>query len=109
MQVHPETGKPSLLLGGFAQWITGFPTGISSDFLRIFQSYVTRPEHIARWRWRPGDVAMWDNRGSQHYAVNDYGDNVHRIVERVVVAGKIPIGLDGTPSRPIRVAEGPGD
>ena len=49
--------------------------------LRVFASYVTRSEHIVRWRWSAGDVAIWDNRATQHYAVNDYGD-AHRVMQR---------------------------
>jgi alpha-ketoglutarate-dependent sulfate ester dioxygenase len=98
VRVHPETGRPALLLGGFARQIVGFPSDVSYALLRIFASYVTRPEHIVRWRWKPGDVAIWDNRATQHYAVNDYGD-AHRVVQRVTVSGVRPVGLDGWQSR----------
>jgi alpha-ketoglutarate-dependent sulfate ester dioxygenase len=94
VRLHPETGRPSLLLGGFAQNLVGLPHDVSRDLLRIFGSYVTRPEHIVRWRWQPGDVAIWDNRATQHYAVNDYGD-AHRVVQRVTVTGVRPVGQDG--------------
>ena len=94
VRIHPETGRPTLLLGGFARQIVGLPDDASRDLLRIFASYVTRPEHIVRWRWQPGDVAIWDNRATQHYAVNDYGD-AHRVMHRVTVAGARPVGLDG--------------
>lgn len=94
---HPESGRPSLLLGGFAKKIVGMPDGVSSELIRMFQSYVLRPEHLVRWRWQPGDVAVWDNRSTQHYAVNDYGDQ-YRHVERVTVAGGVPEGPDGRPS-----------
>jgi alpha-ketoglutarate-dependent sulfate ester dioxygenase len=94
VRVHPETGQPTLLLGGFARQIVGLPFDASRDLLRVFGSYVTRPEHIVRWRWQPGDVAIWDNRATQHYAVNDYG-GAHRVVQRVTVSGARPVGLDG--------------
>jgi alpha-ketoglutarate-dependent taurine dioxygenase len=94
VRVHPETGRATLLLGGFARQLVGLPSDVSRDLLRVFASYVTRPEHIVRWRWRPGDVAIWDNRATQHYAVNDYGD-AHRVVQRVTVSGVRPMGLDG--------------
>jgi alpha-ketoglutarate-dependent taurine dioxygenase len=90
VRLHPETGRPSLLLGGFAQSLVGLPGDVSRDLLRIFASYVTRPEHIVRWRWRPGDVAIWDNRATQHY----YGAS-HRVVQRVTVSGARPVGQDG--------------
>jgi alpha-ketoglutarate-dependent sulfate ester dioxygenase len=94
VRLHPETGKPSFLLGGFARQIVGLPDEVSRDILRIFASYILRPEHIVRWRWQQGDVAIWDNRATQHYAVNDYGD-AHRVVNRVTVSGLRPVGVDG--------------
>lgn len=51
-----------------------------------------------RWSWQPGDVAVWDNRSTQHYAVNDYG-RVGRQLQRVTVAGDVPVGPDGVRSR----------
>lgn len=47
-----------------------------------------------RWRGQVGDVAIWDNRATQHYAVNDYGDQ-HRVVRRATVDGDVPVGVDG--------------
>jgi alpha-ketoglutarate-dependent taurine dioxygenase len=101
VRVHEETGRRSLLLGGFAQHVSGLSSSVAADLLRIFQSYVLRPEHLVRWRWRPGDVAMWDNRSTQHYAVNDYGE-ARRRMERVIVAGEVPVGVDGSRSRSLR-------
>ncbi len=97
VRVHSETGEPALLLGGFAQRVVGHSTTESVDILRTLQSYVTRPENTVRWHWNRGDVAVWDNRSTQHYAIYDYGTE-HRQVQRVTTAGDIPIGLDGSPS-----------
>ncbi|MEY2431387.1 MAG: alkyl sulfatase [Acidimicrobiaceae bacterium] len=97
VRVHPETGERSLVLGGFAQTIVGFGPQASRDLIRILQDYVTRPENTVRWRWRAGDLAIWDNRATQHIAVYDYG-NEHRRAERVTVAGPVPVGVDGRPS-----------
>jgi alpha-ketoglutarate-dependent taurine dioxygenase len=58
---------------------------------------VTRPENIVRWQWREGDVAVWDNRSTQHYAIYDYGRE-HRRMQRVTTAGAAPVGFDGRPS-----------
>jgi alpha-ketoglutarate-dependent sulfate ester dioxygenase len=55
---------------------------------------VERPENGMRWHWAAGDVAIWDHRATQHYAVDDYGD-ARRIVRRVSVAGTAPVGIDG--------------
>jgi taurine dioxygenase len=94
VRIHPETGEKSLVLGGFAQSIVGFGPQASRDLIRIFQDYVTRPENTVRWQWRVGDLAIWDNRATQHVAVYDYGD-AHRRGERVTVAGPVPVGVDG--------------
>ncbi len=97
VRTHPETGEPALLLGGFAQRLVGHHAAESADILRTLQAYITRPENTVRWHWRAGDVAVWDNRSTQHYAIFDYGSR-HRRVQRVTTAGVTPVGLDGRPS-----------
>ena len=92
--MHPETGERSLVLGGFADTVVGLGPQASRDLIRILQDYVTRPDHTVRWRWRAGDLAIWDNRATQHVAVVDYG-KAHRRAERVTVAGPVPVGVDG--------------
>lgn len=97
VRVHPETGERGLFIGGFAQSIVGLSSSESRDLLRIFQSYVTRPENVVRWTWAPGDLVLFDNRSTQHYAPDDYGD-LPRLLHRVTVAGDVPLGVDGEPS-----------
>jgi alpha-ketoglutarate-dependent taurine dioxygenase len=97
VRVHPETGERSLVLGGFARSVAGFAPQAGRDLIRILQEYVTRPEQTVRWQWRAGDLAIWDNRATQHYAIFDYGTE-HRRGERVTVAGPVPVGVDGRPS-----------
>jgi alpha-ketoglutarate-dependent sulfate ester dioxygenase len=101
VRVHPETSERSLVLGGFARTAVGFSPQASRDLIRILQEHVTRPEQTVRWRWRPGDLAIWDNRATQHYAIFDYGSK-HRRGERVTVAGPVPVGVDGRPSVAIK-------
>jgi alpha-ketoglutarate-dependent taurine dioxygenase len=97
VRVHPETAERSLVLGGFARTVLGFSPQASRDLIRLLQEYVTRPEQTVRWPWREGDLAIWDNRATQHYAIFDYG-SAHRRGERVTVAGPVPVGVDGRPS-----------
>jgi len=94
VRVHPETGERTLVLGHFVKKLLGYPTADSEHLLKLLDSYVTRLENTVRWRWSAGDVAIWDNRATQHYAINDYGDQ-HRVVRRVTIAGDIPVGVDG--------------
>ena len=97
VRVHPETGERSLVLGGFAQKVAGLGPQASRDLIRILQEQVIRVENTVRWRWRVGDLAIWDNRATQHIAVFDYG-KAHRRGERVTVAGPVPVGVDGRQS-----------
>jgi alpha-ketoglutarate-dependent taurine dioxygenase len=98
VRVHPESGERGLFIGGFATRIAGLSTTESRDLLRLLQAYVTRPENVFRYRWSPGDVVAFDNRITQHYAPDDYGD-LPRLLHRVTVAGDVPVGVDGTASR----------
>lgn len=99
VRVHPETGERNLLLGSFVKRIEGLARDESHRVYDLLQSYVTAPENTVRWRWQAGDVVIWDNRATQHYAVNDYGD-AHRVVRRVTIAGDVPVGVTGERSRP---------
>jgi len=94
VRVHPETGERGLFIGGFAQRIVGLSGSESKDVLRLLQAYVTRPENTVRWQWAPGDVVLWDNRITQHYAPDDY-DDLPRRLERVTIAGDVPVGVEG--------------
>ncbi|MFJ2742125.1 TauD/TfdA dioxygenase family protein [Streptomyces sp. NPDC087440] len=106
VRVHPVTGERTLLLGNFVQRIAGLPTADSRALIDLFQRYVERPENLVRWQWQVGDVAIWDNRATQHYAVNDY-DDLPRVVRRITLDGDVPVGVDGFRSRLIEPQEAP--
>lgn len=99
VHVHPETGERSLILGHFVKHLLGVPSRVSAHLFQVLQEHVTRLENTVRWRWAVGDVAVWDNRATQHYALNDYGDQ-HRLVRRVTVDGVAPVSVDGRRSKP---------
>jgi len=94
VRVHPVTGERTLVLGHFFKHFTDSNPSDSAALFRVLQDHITRLEHTVRWRWAVGDVAIWDNRATQHYAINDYGDQV-RIVHRVTVDGDAPVAIDG--------------
>jgi alpha-ketoglutarate-dependent taurine dioxygenase len=94
VRVHPTTGERTLLLGHFVKKILGLSTFDSAQIFRVLQEHITRLENTVRWRWTVGDVAVWDNQATQHYAINDYGDQP-RLVRRVTVNGEVPVGIDG--------------
>jgi len=97
VRVHPETGERSLLLGNFVYALKDFPQPAAAQTIDLLQSYVTRLENTVRWRWRVGDVAIWDNRATQHYAIDDYGSSP-RMLQRVTVAGEAPVDINGRTS-----------
>lgn len=98
VHVHPETGERSLILGSWVKRFVGLNNADSAKIFEILQSYISMPENSVRWRWRMGDVAMWDNRATQHRAVPDYGDGP-RILRRATVLGEVPTAIDGAKSR----------
>ncbi|MFE2853434.1 TauD/TfdA dioxygenase family protein [Streptomyces lavendulae] len=98
VRVHPETGERTLLLGNFVQRINGLTGRDSRTLLDLFQAHIESPENTVRWQWRAGDVALWDNRATQHYGVDDSDDH-ERTLRRVTVDGDVPVGPDGLPSR----------
>lgn len=97
VRVHPETGERTLVLGQFVKKILGLSATDSAHVFAVLQGHVTRLEHTVRWRWSAGDVAMWDNRATQHYAINDYGKQ-RRVVRRVALVGEVPVSVDGRTS-----------
>jgi alpha-ketoglutarate-dependent taurine dioxygenase len=99
VRVHPRTGKPALFVNqGFTSHIVGFARHESDALLRLLFDHTTQPEFFFRHHWQPGDVVMWDNQATMHYAVDDYGTAARR-VRRVTVRGDEPVGKTGVQSR----------
>jgi taurine dioxygenase len=105
VRIHPDTNEKVLVLGYFIQRFVGHSNADSARLFNLLQDHVIRLENTVRWAWRKGDVAIWDNQATQHYALNDYG-NQNRIVRRSTVAGDVPISTDGRRSV-TRVIGGP--
>jgi taurine dioxygenase len=100
VRTHPETGEKILFVNGFATHFTNFhtPENVrygqdfapgSSSLLNYLVSQAAIPEFQVRWRWRPNSVAIWDNRCTQHYAVQDYWPAVRKM-ERAGIIGDRP-------------------
>lgn len=100
VRVHPETGERTLVAGGFVRGFVGLESYESQLLLDLLQRRITVPENTIRWNWETGDVAIWDNRATQHRAVDDYDDQ-HRLMHRVTVMGDIPVDVHGRASRVI--------
>ncbi|OCB63246.1 taurine catabolism dioxygenase [Mycobacterium malmoense] len=98
VRVHPETGERTLLLGDFVRGFVGLDSYESSVLLELLQRRITLPENTIRWNWAPGDVAIWDNRATQHRAIDDYDDQP-RLMHRVTLMGDVPVDVHGERSR----------
>ncbi|QTL47934.1 MULTISPECIES: TauD/TfdA dioxygenase family protein [Priestia] len=97
VRIHPETGERTLVLGHFVKKIKGLSSSDSNHLFSVLQDHVTRLENTVRWHWKAGDIAIWDNRATQHYAINDYGET-HRVMRRVTLIGEVPVSIDGQTS-----------
>ncbi|MEU0545001.1 TauD/TfdA family dioxygenase [Nocardia sp. NPDC005978] len=98
VEVHPVTGERALLLGCFVKELVGLSGSESRALFQLFQNRITRLENTTRWDWQLGDVAIWDNRATQHYAIDDYDGGEHRKLTRITLSGEIPAGIDGARS-----------
>jgi alpha-ketoglutarate-dependent taurine dioxygenase len=97
VRVHPETGERSLVLGHFVKKFVGLNSSESVALFKVLQDRITKLENTVRWTWEHGDVAMWDNRATQHYAVADF-DTQPREMRRITVAGDVPVSVHGETS-----------
>lgn len=88
VRVHPETGQRCLYVNSL--WTERF-VELSTEESRLLLSYLfdfsVRPEFSVRFRWKPRTVAMWDNRCTQHYVVNDVAPDENRLLHRVTILG----------------------
>lgn len=98
VHVHPVSGERALLLGHFVKKLVGLSSSESARIFELLQNRVTRLENTVRWSWQQDDVAIWDNRATQHFAINDYG-NQPRLVRRVTVHGEAAVAIDGQRSK----------
>ena len=91
VRTHPVTGKKGLFVSeGFTTHINELTEAESEALLRFLFAHATHPNFQVRWHWQAGDVAIWDNRATQHFANFDYGA-AHRIMHRATVLGDKPV------------------
>lgn len=97
VRTHPETGEKILFVNSFTTHLVNYHTaenvrfGIdyapgAGNLLQFLTSQASIPEYQVRWRWTKNSVAIWDNRSTQHYAVQDYWPAVRRM-ERAGIVG----------------------
>jgi taurine dioxygenase len=101
---HPETGRRALFVNEtFTTRIVELSPAESEAVLRVLFRHVEKPDFTVRWKWTPADVAFWDNRAVQHYAVPDY--ETERSMQRIMLQGVRPGDTTPTPkARPLAMS-----
>jgi alpha-ketoglutarate-dependent taurine dioxygenase len=91
IRVHPETGRKALFVDElWTQRIVELEPAESANLLAFLFDHVKSPNFTVRWCWNVNDIALWDNRAFQHYAVNDY--DTTRVLQKTILAGDRPEG-----------------
>jgi taurine dioxygenase len=91
VRVHPETGRKGLYVNECSTVrIVELNPAESAGLLGILFAHIRSPEFTVRWSWEIDDVALWDNRNTQHFAVPDYTEE--RVLQRAEIAGEAPVG-----------------
>jgi taurine dioxygenase len=85
----PQTGRRALFVNEFyTTQFEGMTVEESAGLLGFLTRHATNPNFSFRHRWSPGDVAVWDNRCVQHYAIADYREE--RELHRLTIVGEVP-------------------
>jgi taurine dioxygenase len=91
VRVHPVTGRKALYVNEhFTRRIVELNAAESEVVLGFLTRWVTNPRFTVRYRWSEGTIAMWDNRTTQHFVLNDFEGE--RVIQRVTVMGDKPVG-----------------
>src|SRR5262245_38013102 len=83
---HPITGRKVLYANpGYSMRINELPEKESDETLRFLFEHQLKPEYRYRHQWAEGDLLMWENFGTIHNAIADYGPDEHRLIRRCQV------------------------
>jgi taurine dioxygenase len=87
---HPVTGRKILYIAGpYATRFDGMTEDESQPLIQFLYQHAQRPEFALRWRWRQGQVAVWDNWACLHFGVQDYA-GMRREMWRFEIEGQVP-------------------
>lgn len=90
VRTHPDTGRRVLFLGGrFMRHIDGMHEAESRALLDLLTRHVENPALHCRWRWQPGDLAIWDERSTNHRSAADHFPQA-RVIRRIEIDGDRP-------------------
>ncbi len=95
VRIHPLTGRKLLYVNEhFTRRIVEMNATESDMLLGYLTKWVAHPRFTVRYRWTAGTIAMWDNRCTQHFVLNDFEGE--RVIQRVTVMGDV---VEGTGPR----------
>jgi taurine dioxygenase len=89
VRTHPETGRRALYISSHTQTLHGFKDVEARPIIDFLRAHAVEPEFTCRFRWGGGSLAIWDNRCTQHRALNDYPGKRRRM-HRITIAGDAP-------------------
>lgn len=86
VRTHPDTGRKALYLSHRVERFDGMTKEESAPLIAFLRKHAIRPEFTCRFAWQVGSLAIWDNRSTQHYAVDDYVGHRRRM-HRITIEG----------------------
>jgi taurine dioxygenase len=91
VRTHPDSGRRALYVSGHVSHIEGLPENESASLFAQLMAHATQPRFVYSYRWRQGDVVMWDNRCTMHRATAYDTSAERRVIHRTVVLGDVPV------------------
>ncbi len=99
VRVHPETGEKALFVNpNFTSHVLELSRPEGRHLLAMLYEHMSNARYTCRFRWEPGSVAMWDNRATAHLVPTDTPPEYERSMQRITLAGDVPVGPDGSAS-----------
>ena len=91
IRTHPDTGRKAIYVSkGHTSHLKNMHYDESRPIINWLAEHIVKPEFTCRLRWAPGTIAVWDNRSTQHFAINDYAGK-RRHMRRVTMKGQTPV------------------
>jgi alpha-ketoglutarate-dependent taurine dioxygenase len=105
VRVHPETGEKVIFVNpNFTSHIVELSRRESGHVLEMLYEQIMRADFTVRFRWEPGSIAFWDNRATCHLVPTDVPRGMHRSMQRITLAGDVPVDIAGNESSSIDTA-----
>ena len=99
VRVHPESGEKVIFVNpNFTSHIVELTRQEGAHLLALLYEHLSSAPFTCRFHWEPNSIAFWDNRATCHLVPTDIPPGMHRSMQRITLAGDVPVGPDGAPS-----------